>query len=173
MVLNFVSSEGIINTVRGMFGMDTILFMLDPKYFYPVYVTQQIWQTLGWNSIIYIAALSSIDQELYEAATIDGAGRWKQVLHITLPGILPTITICMIMTLGQLMSVGYDKIILLYNESIYETADVISTFVYRRGLLRGDYSYSTAVGLFNSVINLILLCSANTASKKLTGSGLW
>ena len=173
MILDFVSSEGLINTVRESLGLETILFMLDPKYFQMVYVISGIWQGIGWASIIYISALSSIDQELYEAATIDGAGRWKQMLHVTLPGIVPTITIMLIMQLGHLMSVGYDKIILMYNESIYETADVISTFVYRRGLMRGDYSYSTAVGLFNSVINLILLLASNTLSKKLTGSGLW
>lgn len=173
MILDFVSSEGLINTVRESLGLDTILFMLDPKYFQPVYVISGIWQGIGWASIIYISALSSIDQELYEAATIDGAGRWKQMLHVTLPGIVPTITIMLVMQLGNIMSVGYDKIILMYNESIYETADVISTFVYRRGLMRGDYSYSTAVGLFNSVINLILLLTSNTLSKKLTGSGLW
>ena len=173
MILDFVSSEGLINTVRESLGLDTILFMLDPKYFQMIYVLSGIWQGIGWASIIYISALSSIDQELYEAATIDGAGRWKQMLHVTLPGIVPTITIMLIMQLGHLMSVGYDKIILMYNESIYETADVISTFVYRRGLMRGDYSYSTAVGLFNSVINLILLLASNSLSKKLTGSGLW
>lgn len=173
MILDFVSSEGLINTVRESLGLETILFMLDPKYFQMIYVISGIWQGIGWASIIYISALSSIDQELYEAATIDGAGRWKQMLHVTLPGIVPTITIMLIMQLGNIMSVGYDKIILMYNESIYETADVISTFVYRRGLMRGDYSYSTAVGLFNSVINLILLLASNTLSKKLTGSGLW
>lgn len=173
MILDFVSSEGLINTVRESLGLETILFMLDPKYFQMIYVISGIWQGIGWASIIYISALSSIDQELYEAATIDGAGRWKQMLHVTLPGIVPTITIMLVMQLGNIMSVGYDKIILMYNESIYETADVISTFVYRRGLMRGDYSYSTAVGLFNSVVNLLLLLTSNSLSKKLTGSGLW
>lgn len=128
---------------------------------------------MGWNSILYIAALSGVDQELYEAATIDGAGRWKQLWHITIPGIMGTIMIVLVMRIGRMLSVGYDKIILMYNSSIYETADVISTYVYRRGLLDGDYSYSAAVGMFNSVFNFIFLMSANAFSKKATGSGLW
>ena len=173
MLLSFLSTDGLVNNVLAMLGLKRIPFFTDPKYFYGVYVSSGIWQGLGWGSIIYIAALSSIDQSLYEAATIDGAGRFKQMLHVTLPGISSTIMILLIMRIGQMLSVGYDKIILLYNPSIYETADVISTYVYRRGLIEGDYSYSAAVGLFNSVFNFIFLMSANSISKKITGSGLW
>ena len=173
LVLTFVSSNGLINAIIQLFGGEKIAFMTEPKYFYRIYVTSDIWQQLGWNSIIYIAALSGIDQELYEAATIDGAGRWKQLLHVTIPGIMGTIMILLVMRIGSMLTVGYDKIILLYNSSIYETADVISTYVYRRGLLDGDYSYSAAVGMFNSVFNFIFLMSANALSKKATGSGLW
>lgn len=173
MVLTFVASDGFVNTVRQMFGAEKISFMTQPQYFYAIYIISDIWQGLGWGSIIYIAALASVDVELYEAATIDGAGRWKQMLHVTLPGIIPTIMILLIMRVGQMLSVGYEKIMLLYNPTIYETADVISTYVYRRGLLEADYSYSTAVGLFNSVVNFILLLSANFVSKKVSGNSLW
>lgn len=173
LILTFVSSDGMINGIRGLFGAEPIAFMTDPKYFRTIYVASGIWQSIGWNSIIYIANMSSIDVALYEAATIDGAGRFKQALHITLPGISETIVILLIMNVGQMLSIGYEKIILLYNPAIYETADVISTYVYRRGLLEGSYSYSAAVGMFNSVINLALLISANSISKKIKGSGLW
>lgn len=173
LVLTFVSSNGLINGIVQLFGGDKIAFMNDPKYFYRIYVTSDIWQQLGWNSIIYISALSGIDQQLYEAASIDGAGRWKQLLHITIPGIMGTIMTLLVMRIGRMLTIGYDKILLLYNPSIYETADVISTYVYRRGLLDGDYSYSAAVGMFNSVFNFIFLMSANVLSKKATGSGLW
>ncbi|MBQ7901566.1 MAG: sugar ABC transporter permease [Clostridia bacterium] len=173
LILTFVSSDGMINAIRQLFGLEAIAFMTEPKYFYAIYVISGIWQGIGWNSIIYIANMSSIDMELYEAATIDGANRFQQARYITLPGISETIIILLIMQVGQMLSLGYEKIILLYNPAIYETADVISTYVYRRGLLEGDYSYSAAVGMFNSVINFILLMSANTVSKKLKGSGLW
>lgn len=173
LILTFVSSDGLINGIRGIFGAQPIAFMIDPKYFRTIYVASGIWQSIGWNSIIYIANMASVDVALYEAATIDGAGRFKQALHITLPGISETIVILLIMNVGQMLSIGYEKIILLYNPAIYETADVISTYVYRRGLLEGSYSYSAAVGMFNSVINLILLLSANSISKKIKGSGLW
>ena len=173
LVLDFVASDGLINSIRTMFGAEPISFMTKSNYFVPIYIISDIWQRVGWDSIIYIAALSSIDVQLYEAASIDGASRWSQLWHITIPGIMGTIMILLIMRIGQMLSVGYEKIMLLYNPSIYETADVISTYVYRQGLLEADYSYSTAVGLFNSVFNFILLMSANSASKKLTGSGLW
>ena len=174
MILSFVSSDGLINQIRALFGGESISYMIMPQYFRTIYVVSNVWQTIGWGSIIYIAALAGVDQELYEAATIDGAGRWKQMLNVTLPGIAPTILILLIMRIGQLLSIGYEKIILLYNPTVYETADVISTYVYRRGLLEGgNYGYSAAVGMFNSVINFILLASANKISRKLSGSGLW
>ena len=151
--------------------------LAESKYFVPIYVISDIWQGVGWNSIIYLSALAGIDQELYEAARIDGAGRLKQTWHITLPSILPTIIILLILRIGGLLSVGYEKVMLLYNPSTYETADVISTFTYRLGL-GGEgglnaWSYSTAVGLFNSVINFILVIVSNKISKTVTESGLW
>lgn len=155
------------------FGGERISFMLNPRYFRSIYLISDVWQEVGWGSIIYLAALSGISQELYEAATIDGAGRFRQVLHITLPGISPTIIILLILKIGNMMNLGFEKIILLYNESLYETADVISSFIYRRGILEANYSYSTAVGLFNSLINLFLLVGANTLSRKFTETNLW
>jgi len=138
-----------------------------------LYIVSGIWQQLGWSSIIYISALSGIDTELYEAAKVDGANRWKQTIHITLPGILPTISIMLIMRIGSLLSVGYEKVLLLYNPTIYETADIISTYVYRKGILGAEYSFSAAVGMFNSVVNFGLLVFANWFSKKFQGSGLF
>lgn len=169
----FVSSDGILNAVRALFGAEPIPYMTVPEYFPWIYVLSTLWQSLGWSSIIYIAAISGVDQELYEAARIDGANRWKQLLHVTLPGISSTIVVLLIMQVGQMLSLGYEKIILMYNPSIYETADVISTYVYRKGLLENDYSYSTAVNMFNSLCNFILLMTANTVSRKITGDGLW
>ena len=173
LTLDFFSSGGVINSVLELFGGTKRDFMTEPKYFWMIYTITSIWQSIGWSAIIYMSALSAIDQELYEAAKIDGAGRWKQTIHVTIPGILPTIMILLIMQVGKMLTVGYEKIILLYNPSIYETADVISTYVYRKGIIGADYGYSAAVGFFNSVINIILLFSSNQISKKLTGSGLY
>lgn len=172
-IKSFVSSDGVINSLVALFGGETIPFMTTPKYFPWIYVISNIWQSLGWGSIIYIAAIAGVDQELYEAAKIDGAGRFRQVIHVTLPGIASTIIVLLIMQIGQLLSVGYEKIILLYNPTIYSTADVISTYVYRKGLLETNYAYSTAVSMFNSVCNFILLLTANTISRKVSGEGLW
>lgn len=173
MITSFVAREGIINSIIVSLGGSPLEFMTNPKYFVWIYTISGIWQNMGWSSIIYISALSSIDQELYEAASVDGASRWKQTIHITLPGILPTVSILLILQIGQMLSVGFEKVMLLYNPSIYETADIISTYVYRQGILGANYSYSAAVGLFNSVVNFILLVTVNTVSKKLSGNGLF
>lgn len=146
---------------------------MEAGWFRTLYVGTGIWQGVGWGSIIYLAALTAIDTELYEAVTIDGAGRWKQFVHITLPGIAPTIVILLIMNIGHMMSEGYEKVILLYNPSTYETADIISSFVYRRGLVEANYSFSAAVGLFNSIVNLILIVTANYVSRKVNETSLW
>ena len=172
-VLNLVSTKGLINEILAVFGAGPIKYASDPDCFYPTYIISGIWQHMGWDSIIDLAALAGIDMELYEAATVDGAGRFKRIWHITLPGILPTISILLILNLGGLMSVGYEKIILMYNPAIYEKADVISTYVYRRGMEKGEYSFAAAVGLFNSVVNFILLILSDRISKKLGQSGLF
>lgn len=173
MIVQFTNADGIINDLLAAFGAERKSLLSYPQYFVPIYVISGIWQGIGWSSIIYMAALTGIDTSLYEAAMIDGAGRWKQTLHVTLPGILPTVAIMLLTRIGQLLSVGYEKIILLYNPLTYETADIISTYVYRKGILEQSYSFSTAVGLFNSVISFILLIGANTFSKKLGQGSLW
>ncbi len=173
MIKDFTNSGGVINSIFAFFGGDGQAMLQKPEMFRGIYIVSEIWQKIGWESIIYIAALMSIDQEQYEAARIDGAGRWKQILHITLPGILPTITILFILRMGNMLNVGFEKIILLYNPVTYDTADVINTFVYRKGLLEFGWSYSSAVGLFNSVFNLVLLISANWISRKVNENSLW
>lgn len=173
MIIKFTDINGIINDLLNVFGIERKAYLNYPKYFVPIYVISDIWQGIGWNSIIYMAALTSVDTSLYEAATIDGAGRWKQTLHVTIPGILPTIIIMLLMRIGNLLSVGYEKVILLYNPLTYETADIISTYVYRKGLLEQNYSFSTAVGLFNSIISFILLIGANAISKRCGEGSLW
>ncbi len=172
-LMSFVSMEGVFNEIRAAMGLAPIPFMTTPEYFPWIYVISNIWQALGWNSIIYVAAIAGVDQELYEAAKIDGAGRFGQVIHVTLPCIASTIIVLLVMQIGKTLTVGYEKIILMYNPTIYKTADVISTYVYRQGLLEADYGYSTAVSVFNSVCNLILLATANRVTKKISGEGLW
>lgn len=173
MIIDFFAKSGLINDIIAFFGGSRTMFMVEEGWFRTIYVSTGIWQGIGWGSIIYLAALTAIDTELYEAVTIDGAGRWKQFIHITLPGIAPTIVILLIMNIGRMMSEGYEKIILLYNPSTYETADIISSYVYRRGLVEANYSFSAAVGLFNSIVNLILIVTANYTSRKVNETSLW
>ena len=166
-------SNGLFNQIIQMFGGDPVHFMAEPKYFKTVYVLSDIWQTAGYGSIVYLAALTSIDPSLYEAATVDGASKWKKLLHITLPCILPTIMTMLILRMGSIFTVGYEKIMLMYNPATYETADVISTYVYRRAFEGGEYSFSAAVGLFNSVINFIVIIVFNKISKRVSEVSLW
>lgn len=165
--------NGIINNLLALFGFERTNLLMHSEYFRHIYVWSDVWQGVGWGSIIYLAALSGIDQQLYEAARLDGAGRLRQTWHITLPGLMPTITVLLIMRMGSIMSVGFEKVILLYNPTTYETADIISSFVYRKGIQDMSYSFSSAVGLFNSVINMILIFSANYISRKVNDSSLW
>ena len=171
-VLNFVSTNGLINEIRHRLGAEPIRFASDPNLFYPTYIISGIWQHIGWDSIIFLAALAGVDPVLYEAATIDGAKRMRKIWHITLPGITPIIVLMLILRLGNIMSVGFEKIILMYNPGLYEKADVISSYVYRRGITGGEYSFASAVGLFNSVVNFILLLTADKISKRAGQSGL-
>ncbi|ANS75396.1 sugar ABC transporter permease [Paenibacillus yonginensis] len=172
-ITDFTNADGLLNRLFVFLGYDGQAMLQKPELFRPIYVLSEIWQRIGWESIIYIAALMSIDLEQYEAARMDGASRLKQMIYITLPGLLPTIMIMFILRMGNLLNVGFEKIILLYNPVTYETADVISSFVYRKGLLEFGWSYSSAVGLFNSVINLVLLITANTLSRRATQNSLW
>ena len=169
----FSVSNGVVNTVIGEMGFDKIYFMGDPKYFRHLYVWSGVWQSMGWNAIIYLAALSGIDPGLHEAASLDGASRIQRIIHINLPSILPTIMITLILQIGRLLSVGYEKVYLLQTNLNIEASEVISTYVYKRGIVNTNYSFSTAVGLFNNVINVTLLILANQISKKVTKSSLF
>ncbi|SEL92863.1 putative aldouronate transport system permease protein [Paenibacillus sp. cl141a] len=174
LVKDLTQSGGIANLAfTFLTGGDGHDLLQQPGLFRGIYVMSEIWQRVGWESIIYAAALSTIPQAQYEAARIDGASRLRQIRSITLPGLLPTITIMFILRIGHLMDVGYEKILLLYNPVIYESADVISTFVYRKGLLDNDWSFSSAIGLFNSAINLLMLVIANALTRKTNQNSLW
>lgn len=173
LISDFTSSTGLVNQLLSYIGVEPKTFLMQPKMFQPLFVTTDIWQTIGWGSIVYLSAISSIDPGLYEAATIDGAGRFRQILSVTIPSLMSTIIVLFIMRIGNIMSLGYEKVILLYNPTIMERADIISSFTYRRGLLDMDYGFSTAVGMFNSVINFAILWIANRLCKKFTGESLW
>lgn len=173
LIVDFTAKSGLVNNVLALLGGQRENLLMKPELFRTIYISTDIWQSVGWGTIIYLAALSGIDPELYNAATVDGASRLKQAIHVTLPGIAPTIVILLILRIGKMMSVGGEKILLLYSPTIYDTADVISTFVYRKGLIEANYSYSAAVGLFNSVINFALLILANKISRKVNETSLW
>ena len=173
MIVNFSMTTGLINDIIVFFGGERSPLLQNQHLYRTIYVASSIWQEVGWGSIIYLAALAGVDSELYEAAMIDGAGKFKQLIYVTLPSIMPTIIIMLILKMGSLMSIGYEKTILLYNPSTYETADIISSYVYRIGLLEQNWSYSTAIGLFNSVINLFLLILTNKISRKYSETSLW
>ena len=166
-------TSGIVNSVVKLFGHDPINFMADAKYFLPIYIVSAIWQTTGWSAIIYIAALTSVPRELHEAAIVDGASKFKRILHIDIPCILPTIVIQFIMTIGNVMNVGFEKIFLLQNPLNLETTEVISTYAYKIGIINHQYSFSTAISLFNSIINLFLLLICNKICKKISNISLF
>ena len=166
-------STGIVNNILQSLGMEQIFFLAEPSMFTDIFVWSDIWQNTGWGMIIYLAALSSISPELYEAAKIDGANKLQLIRHIDIPGILPTIVILFIMSTGSFMSVGFQKAFLLQNPLNLETSEIISTYVYKVGLLQAQFSYSTAIGLFNTVVNIILLVTVNHISKKISDNSLW
>ena len=164
---------GLINLLIRAIGMQTLPLMESEKYFRPLYVLSNVWQNMGWNAIIYIAALAGVDTALYEAATVDGASRWQKIIHVSLPCILPTIVTMFILRIGQLMTIGFEKALLMQNDLNIGTSEIISTLVYKNGIQKGDYSYATAVGLMNSVVNLILIVTANTVCRKTLDQSLW
>lgn len=172
-VTMFSKESGVVNTLLEMLGMERIYFMGEPDAFRHIYTWSGIWQGMGWNAIIYIAALSSVDPTLHEAASIDGASRMQRIFHINLPTIMPTIIITLIMRVGQIASVGYEKAFLLQTSLNIEVSEIISTYVYRRGIVDANYSFSTAVGLFNNIINIILVLVANQISKKTSETSLF
>ncbi|MBE5833722.1 MAG: sugar ABC transporter permease [Butyrivibrio sp.] len=174
MINNFLSpSGGIINQLLNKIGIESINFMNLPEWFRPIYVISGSWQSFGFNSIIFVAAIMGISPDLYEAMKVDGANRRQIIWHLILPSIKPTIILLLIMTLGSMMSVGFEKVYLLYNTAVYETADVIQTYVYRQGIQSNNYSYAAAVGLFNSVINFAIVFIANRFSRKLSDTAIW
>lgn len=174
-VVNFLSpTNGLVNILIEKLGGEKVHFLIKKEYFRTIFITMNIWKEAGFNAIVYLAALSGIDPNLYEAAYVDGANKFKRIWHVTIPGIMPTIVVLLVLKIGSMLSVGYEAIILLYQPATFETADVISTYVYRMGL--GDhaqYSYAAAVGLFNAVVSVILVVFANKVSKKLSGTSLW
>ena len=173
MMNSMFNSSGIVNQMIASMGMDKINFLNDAQYFRPMYIGSNIWQGIGWDSIIFLSALSGLDMQLYEAAKIDGAGRWKQTLHVTLPGILPTIIIMLILAMGRIMNVSYQKILLMMTGTNQSVSDVISTYVYRRGITKADFSYATAVNLFQSLVSLLFVSVTNWISRKTSETSLW
>ncbi len=173
MLILFLSpSTGIISKIVGLFGFELPNLMGSAAAFPHIYVWSEAWQHVGWDSILYIATLSSVDPSLYEAATMDGAGKWKKMLHIDVPALMPTVTIMLILRMGSVMSVGFEKVYLLQNTLNSSTSEIISTYVYKMGLISNQYSLSSAIGLFNNVINLALLLLVNAISKKLSDTSL-
>ncbi len=174
MIIIFLDpNTGVINKVLELLGFEAMNFMGEAKYFKSIYVWSSVWQGMGWASIIYIAALSGVDYQLHEAAIVDGASKLQRIFHVDLPSIKPTIIMLLILQIGSLMSVGFEKVFLLQNQLNMSSSDVLSTYVYRVGLVDNDYGYSTAVGLFNALINMFLLISANMIAKRTTNESLW
>lgn len=170
---DLTNRDGAIVQLLSNFGFKPVTMINEPRFFLPMYIISGVWQNIGWNSIIYLSALLAIDAQLYEAAWIDGAGKFRQFLSVTLPGLAPTIIVMLILQVGKSFNVGYEKIILMYNPLTYDVADVINTYVYREGLINMNWSYSAAVGLFNSIVSFALVWGTNKLSKKLSGSSLW
>ncbi len=173
MINDMFNSTGIVNTIIKGAGGETRAFLTSAAWFRPLYIGSNIWTIVGWDSIIYLAALSGVDMQLYEAARIDGAGRWKQTLHVTLPGILPTIIIMLILAMGRIMNVSFQKIWLMMNGGNQQVADVIATYVYQRGIVKSDFSYATGVNLFQSLISLFFVIITNAISRRATETSLW
>ena len=174
MVVQFLSpSTGIVNNIIAAFGGERQYFMTQPESFRTIYTIMNLWKNVGWNSIIFLAAISGINGDLYEACRVDGGGHLRQTWHITLPGIAGTIVVLLIMRLGHVLDAGYETILLLQSTPIYETSDVIGTYVYRRGLKGGEYSYATAVGMFQSVIGFAMVIIANWLSRRYSDTSLW
>ena len=173
MLLAFMTQNGVINQLLGKFGVEPILFNGSPVLFPSVYVWSGIWQNTGWSSIIYIAVLAGVSAELHEAAIVDGASILRRIWHIDMPALIPTITILFILSMGSIMNVGFEKAFLMQNSMNLETSEIISTYVYKVGIINAQYSFATAVGLFNNIINIILLFTVNRIAGFVTGSGLW
>ena len=173
MLIAFTSSTGVFNQILGLFGVEPILFMGQSSMFRSIYVWSDVWQNTGWNAIIYIAVLTSVNQELHEAALVDGASILRRIWHIDLVALMPTIMIMLIMNLGSVMNLGFEKAFLMQNDMNLETSEIISTYVYKIGIQSAQYSYATAIGLFNNVINFVLLVVVNRGARAVSGTSLW
>lgn len=173
MVISFVNGDGFIGSIYNLLTDNKGSMLTRKELYIPIYVLSNIWEEMGWGTIVYLAALLSIDSSLYEAAEIDGAGRWAKMFHVTIPGILPTFVITFILRMGKILSVGSDKALLLQTDATLEISDILSTYVYRRGIIDQSWGYSAAVGLFTMVINLTLISITNRISKKINGNSLW
>ncbi|MCT4544342.1 MAG: ABC transporter permease subunit [Vallitalea sp.] len=174
MTINFLSpSTGVINFILQKLGFDPVYFMVKPEYFRGIYTSMTLWKTAGFSAIVYIAAIMGIDQQLYEAAKVDGAGKWKQIRHVTIPGILPIVVVMLVLNIGKMVKVGYEAILLLYKPTTFSTGDVIATYVYRTGITNGNYGLATAAGLFEAFVALVLVLLANKISKRLSETSLW
>ena len=173
MVMQLLSLQGTVNQIIEGLGGEGIPFLQRPEWFRTIYVGSEVWQTVGWGTILYLAALTTVDTSLYEAARIDGANRWRQTWHVTIPGIRPTMITLLILNIGTFLNVGFEKVLLLYNPLTYSTADVISTYLYRVGLMSNNLSYAAAIGLFQACIGLVMVLSANFISRRVVGASLW
>ncbi len=169
----FSPSAGIVNTIIGWIGIEPVYFLIKPEWFRPIFIGSGIWQEAGFSSIIFLAAIAGVNPSLYESAVVDGASRWQMMWKITIPSIMPTIIIMLIIRIGNLMEVGFELIILLYQPATYQTADVINTFIYRQGLQSGQYDLAAAAGLFNAVVAFVLVMAANSFSKRVSRTSLW
>ncbi|WP_188195330.1 ABC transporter permease [Nonomuraea sp. SYSU D8015] len=172
-VMQMTAIDGPINQMLKAVGEDPVPFMQKPEWFRTIFVSSEVWQTVGWGTILYLAALTTIDEQLYDAARIDGANRWRQIWHVTLPGIRPTAVTLLILNVGTFMAVGFEKVLLLYNPLTYPTADVISTYLYRMGFESSNLSYAAAIGLFEALIGVVLIVSANLISRRTVGTSIW
>lgn len=169
----FSPTAGVVNTVMGWFGMDSIYFLTRPEWFRPIFVGTGIWQEAGFGSIVFLAAIAGVNPSLYESAVVDGASLWQMMWKITIPSIMPTIIIMLIIRIGNIMEVSFELIILLYQPATWSTADVVNTFVYRQGLQSGQYDLAAAAGLFNAVVAFVLVMTANTLSRRYSRTSLW
>ncbi|MGG1553744.1 ABC transporter permease [Paenibacillus ferrarius] len=174
MIIDFLSpTSGLLNQLLAALGFPKKYFLVDPNWFRPIYVISDIWEKIGYEAIIYLAAIAGINPTLYEAAKVDGASRFRMMRHITLPGLMPTLLVMFILKTGSMIRIGYEKVLLLYNPLTYEVSDVFSTYVYRKGLLESNYSYAAAVGMFEALVAMVMLLGANYISKRIGGNGLW
>lgn len=169
----FSPSAGIVNTILGWFGIDSVYFLTKPEWFRPIFVGTGIWQEAGFGSIVFLAAIAGVSPTLYESAVVDGASRWQMMWKITLPSILPTILIMLIIRIGNIMEVSFELVLLLYQPATYSTADVVNTWVYRQGLESGQYDFAAAAGLFNAVVAFVLVMTANSLSRRFSRTSLW